>query len=411
MLVRVLFALSSWPTHYLSMVPLGWALQAAGHEVRVLCPPSQVAPVGQAGLVPVPVLGGMEVVVHNRLQYFDQAREGHWPYPWLPLHPLTGAEMTALGDFDLDRYHREEEREFAELARRSCDAAVGFARSWRPDLVLHDPVCLEGPLAARVVGVPSVMSLWGPVGTRESEQLRIVPRDISGSFARYGLHERGPDVVEQVIDPCPESLAPPTDARRLPMRYVPYNGPGGLPGGLLDPPVRPRVCLAWSTALSTMSGPRSYLLPELVAQLAELDVEVVLTATERDVAALGEVPSSVRVFTRCPLRLLLPGCAAVVHHGGAGSTMTALWAGVPQLALSFAAEQTANAERVAATGAGLHLYGHEATGPAVAAAVGELLAGDYRGQAVRLREELDRRPTPADVVGALCELAHPNGKA
>lgn len=404
--MRVLFAVSSWPTHYFSMVPLGWALQAAGHDLRVLCAPSQQTPVGQAGLTPVPILDGMEMAVHNRLQYFRQARAGDWPYPWLPLHPLTGEQMASMADFDLDRYAAREERVFADRARQSADAAVRYARDWRPDLVVHDPVSLDGPLAARAAGVPAVMSLWGPVGTAEPGHLRTIPDDIASSFARHGFADRGPEQVDHVLDPCPDSLAPPTEAKRLPIRYLPYNGAGPTPPGPLGPGPRPRVCVAWSTALTAMSGPQTYLLPELVDRLAALDAEVVVTATEQDAAALGRVPASVRVLVRCPLRLLLPGCAAVVHHGGAGSTMTALWAGVPQLGLTFAAEQAANAERVAAAGAGLHLPGHLAAGPAAAEAVAALLAdGRYRRRAAELAGELERRPSPAELVDTLCGLA------
>lgn len=85
--MRVLFTLSSWPTHYASMVPLGWALQAVGHEARVLCTPSQTGWVSAAGLNPTPILDGMNVVRRLRLQYYHEARDGVWPYPWLPPPP------------------------------------------------------------------------------------------------------------------------------------------------------------------------------------------------------------------------------------------------------------------------------------------------------------------------------------
>ncbi|WP_158073452.1 hypothetical protein [Actinophytocola xanthii] len=37
--VRVRSALSSWPGHHAPLVLLGWALGAAGHDVRALCDP------------------------------------------------------------------------------------------------------------------------------------------------------------------------------------------------------------------------------------------------------------------------------------------------------------------------------------------------------------------------------------
>lgn len=404
--MRVLFTVSTWPTQYAAMVPLGWALQAAGHEVRVLCAPSQAAAVGRAGLVPVPVLGGMEEVLRLRLQYHAEATDGIWPYPWLPPHPLTGERLDRLDAFDVGHFEREIAPELDASAARSFDAAVSYARGWRPDLVLHDPGSLEGLLAAGVVGVPSALCLWGPASPHDPEHMRIVPTDRSGSFDRHGLGPFGLDMIERVVDPNPPSLKVPVGAERLPVRYVPYNGAGPAPEWTARPPAAPRVCVTWSTALSTVSGPDSYLLPRIVTALDGLDCEVVLTATARDVAALGPVPSSVRVVENVPLAALLPGSAAVVHHGGSGSTLTALWAGVPQFIATFASEQQVTGERVAATGTALHVPGHLADEAAIRAAVERLVTdGSFRAAAGRLREEVAQTPSPAELATRLEELA------
>ena len=47
-----------------------------------------------------------------------------------------------------------------------------------------------------------------------------------------------------------------------------------------------------------------------------------------------------------PLRALLPRCAALVHHGGIGTTAEALRAGVPQVIVPLAYDQFDNAARV-----------------------------------------------------------------
>lgn len=404
--MRVLFSVSSWPTHYAAAVPLGWALQAGGHEVRVLCPASQSEPVTRAGLLPIPVLDGMDVAVNNRMSYVREALRGDWPYPWLPLHPITGAPMSAIEDFDLAEYRRDVEPRYAARAARGHDEAVGFARRWRPDLVVHDPVSTEGLLAARVLGVPAALALWGPVGTHEGGGLDILAEDISHSFERYGFAPFGADTIEDVIDPCPAALEPPLRGRRLPVRFIPYNGGGIAPDWLDEPTGRPRIAVTWSTALTTMSGPNSYVLPRIVAALAGLDAELVLTATRDDVAALGEVPPNVRVLERCPLRLLLAHCDLVVHHGGAGSAMTALAAGVPQLAITFAREQARVGERLEAAGAGRHLPGHLATAGAIrAAGVESLTEPRYAKAADGLRADNASRPTPVRLAARLTELA------
>jgi len=158
--------------------------------------------------------------------------------------------------------------------------------------------------------------------------------------------------------------------------------------------------------MSQMYGPGAYLAPMVVRALAGLDVEVLLPAHPDDAGALGELPPGVRLVGHAPLHLLLDGCAAVVHHGGAGCSMTALAAGVPQLALTFGSEQRAIAGRIAATGAGLHLPGHLATEDGIRAAMTDLLEKpSFTDAAQDLARSNRDRPTSAELVGTLTGLA------
>ncbi|SEB30885.1 UDP:flavonoid glycosyltransferase YjiC, YdhE family [Streptomyces misionensis] len=405
--MRVLFVVSDWFTHYAPMIPLGWALQSGGHEVRVVCPAGQAGPLADAGLTPVPVLGGLDMVTQTRLLYYWQAQGDNRPYPGMPLHPVTGEELASLDGFSYDAWFAEHKREIAGAVKANFTGTLAHAREWRADLVVHDPLSLEGLFAAKATGVPAVLHAWGPVGTDEQDPLlRLLPPDPAGFFPRHGLGEAGTHLVDHVVDPCPASLAPPTRAHRLPVRFVPYNGPGEMPEWVLEPPARPRVCVIWGASLTRMFGPRSFVVPDILRALAGLDAEVVLTGIPQDTAALGAVPAGVRVLERFPLRFLLPTCSAVVHHGGAGSTMTAVAAGVPQLALTFAPEQQANGVRLAATGAGAHLRGDLADPAAIRREVARLLDDpSFATAAARLREENAARPTPADLARTLAELA------
>ena len=65
----------------------------------------------------------------------------------------------------------------------------------------------------------------------------------------------------------------------------------------------------------------------------------------------GDLPPSVRVVQGpMPHAKLFPLVAAVVHHGGAGTTATALRAGVPQVIVPHLADQFHHAHRLAALG-------------------------------------------------------------
>jgi len=73
----------------------------------------------------------------------------------------------------------------------------------------------------------------------------------------------------------------------------------------------------------------------------------------RGAAELTPVPGDdVLVTDRVPHSWLLPRCAAVVHHGGAGTTSAAFRAGVPQVVLPQGNDQPYWASRVAALGCG-----------------------------------------------------------
>jgi UDP:flavonoid glycosyltransferase YjiC (YdhE family) len=154
-----------------------------------------------------------------------------------------------------------------------------------------------------------------------------------------------------------------------------------------------------------MSGPDSYALPEIIRGVAALDVEVVVTATRQDVVKLGSVEPSIRVLEHCPLRLLLPTCDAVVHHGGAGTTLTAVSAGVPQVVLTYASEQARNGERVVNAGIGRHLPGHLVDVEQISAAVADVVSDSSYGRSADVvRDEMRRRPTPVELVATLEKL-------
>lgn len=68
-----------------------------------------------------------------------------------------------------------------------------------------------------------------------------------------------------------------------------------------------------------------------------------------------KLPDLVTASDYVSLRSLLPSCAAIVHHGGIGTTSQALAAGTPQVICPMAFDQFDNATRVASFGCGLWL--------------------------------------------------------
>ncbi|NED89460.1 DUF1205 domain-containing protein, partial [Streptomyces sp. SID11233] len=140
----------------------------------------------------------------------------------------------------------------------------------------------------------------------------------------------------------------------IPMRYVPYNGSGALPPWLRTRSQRPRVCVTSGLALGGFDKETAAdAMRAFVGPLAGLDIEVVLagTADQRDLAA--GLPGGARFAESPPFHQLLPSCDAVIHHGGAGTAMTAVHAGVPQVILPQSPPHTEIAYRVEQAGAGV----------------------------------------------------------
>jgi rhamnosyltransferase subunit B len=85
------------------------------------------------------------------------------------------------------------------------------------------------------------------------------------------------------------------------------------------------------------------------------------------------LPPTVLWQSYLPLRKILPHAAALVHHGGIGTTAEALRAGIPQLVVALAYDQFDNAERVKALGVGLGLTKARLTTARLTAALRQLI--------------------------------------
>ena len=85
------------------------------------------------------------------------------------------------------------------------------------------------------------------------------------------------------------------------------------------------------------------------------------------------LPEGVIALDYVPYQSLLPKAAAVVHHGGVGTTSQGLLAGVPTLIVPFAFDQSDNAEHARKLGTSRTVYRKNYTAPRVATELYELL--------------------------------------
>jgi UDP:flavonoid glycosyltransferase YjiC (YdhE family) len=385
--VRILFV-AHGPAHVPWIVPLAWASRLAGHEVRVAARPQSVTQVTAAGLAAVPIgdaAAGDAFV--RRAAPISGERPRRLPADW-PSGPLGWTEERRLHWSD----------QVLSLADALADDLVGFARSWRPHLVVYDVGAVVGLVAAAAIGVPAVAQSWcQPLGLyflREDEIPPAYPR----IFERFGIEPRiGTDTW---IDCTPPALRIPHPVPRVPMRYVPAGGGGEVPSWLRQAPDRPRICVTGGLTTSTVDDFGRQMLDEA----AEMDADVVMAVARPEAFEGHTLPSNVRLAGWVPLDALLATCQALVQHGGAGSTMTALARGIPQIVVPDGTDtpQSLCAEQVRQSGTGIHLTPQERARPgAIAAAVDRLLGEEeYPRRAAAVRDEIAAMPPPSEIVAS-----------
>ena len=385
--MRVLVTSSPGLGHMLPMVSISWALRAAGHEVLL-------AMAGRGpSHVPMLAASGLHVVETQPYETFarlmDKVREG------MDVKAVQQSirEMSRSGD--AERLISFGVRLFAPQSDAVADNVVAVADEWRPDLVVHSPMDGAGPLAAAKLGVPAVEQAYG----LNSSEIRYaqIAEALADTYRRHGVN--GPPDRHALLNVAPPSMGTPGPGWA--MRYVPFNGGGQLPDWLLRTPDRPRVIVTLGTVIPGFVGLGP--LQWLADVAGDLDAEFVVTLDDTEAEQLGALPDNVRPVSYTPLNALLATSAAIIHHGGSGSTMTSLAMGVPQLVVPQGADQYNNSHEVAKRGAGFEV-------DTEVAKVGAddltrlLTDASLAAAAAEVKAEIAAQPAPAELVSRLVEL-------
>ncbi|APU15535.1 MULTISPECIES: nucleotide disphospho-sugar-binding domain-containing protein [Actinoalloteichus] len=342
--MRVLFVVYPSHAHFWPAVPCAWALQSAGHEVRVASHARFEGSVTAAGLTPVG-LGDARV---------DEARTR--PDARAPSHPEEVLRYAdALG---LDAAAREHWiayfqwllnpiSDYVRTDLPYADELIDFARDWRPDLVIWDPTFACGPVAAKVSGAAHARMLIGPdylawsldrLAERRTELLAagLSPNPQAELMAplaeKYGMEVDDELLYGQwSIDPMPPGLVLPTSTTTLSMRYVPYNGAEPFPRWLHRRPERPRVALSLGESTRRFIKGDWGRTPKILEAVDGLDVEMIATVNAPQLEGVERIPDNVRTIEWVPLTQLMPTCSVLIHHGGLGTFGAPVAAKVPQI--------------------------------------------------------------------------------
>ncbi|CAM3557179.1 glycosyltransferase [Smaragdicoccus niigatensis] len=275
-------------------------------------------------------------------------------------------------------------------------------QDWKPDLVISEPAELAAPIAAALVGARSITHSWG-IALPE-QRVSDASDLVAALWSEHGLEPRplGGKFDELYIDVFPPSLPQgPTghfgEVQR--MRLDVFAGAPHEDLAWLDTSSDvPLVYVTFGTVFNDVAA-----VGQAVEAVRDLPVRVVVTTgPNNDPSVIGPQPENVYVARYVPQDQLLPHCAAVVSHGGSGTFLASLIAGLPQLCLPQGADQFLNGEACAKSGTGLALEPGEATIESIRAAVKRLLTEDAFRQAARqISTDIATMPSPADVAEIL----------
>ncbi|WP_285729463.1 activator-dependent family glycosyltransferase [Nocardiopsis sp. ATB16-24] len=412
--MRVVIATQAERTHFLGLVPLAWALRAAGHEVVVAGQPELAPTVAAAGLPFAPVgrdhhFGRItKRFAAGRLPLLDFGEEDEEKLTWPHL---------------LEGYRQVVPYWWRMVNDPMADDLVGLCRTWRPDLVVWEPTTFAGAVAARACGAAHVRFLWsldlfarmrGLFLERMREQPAASREDpleewLTGLAGRYGVDFDEELVCGQAtVDQVPPGLRIPVSARvpvrYLGMRFVPYNGRAVVPDWLREPLERPRLCLTLGTSSTQRFGGHVLSAETVVEALADVDAEVVATVPVDRRRGLENPPPNVRLVDYVPLHALAAASTATINQGGPGTVFTMLAHALPQLIVARPRlfDAPLLARRVAGAGAGVALEAERADPQALRGEALRLLGDpDLRRHAARLREAMLAQPAPAAMVARL----------
>jgi glycosyltransferase len=382
------------------LLPFAAACRHAGHEIKVAAPASFGPDVARAGLehapfddVPADVMGAV--------------------FARLPGMPSDEANGIVVGEV------------FGRLdAQAALPGLTEHIEVWRPDVVVREACEFASLVAAERAGLPQVHVAIG-MGPLDGWLLSAIASPLAELSVLAGLPEdsamrtlmRGPcfTTVPAALDggsPDPNG-DPGASATGTTHRFHDRSliaRAGSLPAPWGDPD-HPLVYVTFGSVAGA-TGWLSAIYPSTLEALADMPVRVLMTTGRGvDPASLTSIPANARVEQWWPQDDVLPHAAAVVGHGGFGTTMMTLAAGVPQLVVPlFAYDQTINAERVAAIGAGVHLAGGLDAVGAIPSAVARVLDDPtFRQRARAVAADMADLAPVSEAVSILEDLARSTG--
>jgi MGT family glycosyltransferase len=362
---------------------------------------------------------------------FESAGATFLRYKYAPDNDMTQPETDLIKDWQtrnpLSQWQRVRDRQLCGPAREFCRDVAEELQHDLADVTVIDTMIFPAMFGAEVSGVPTVIVMHGPylIPRAEAPPLGSGLMPAKGPMGR--LRDRSAAAFTNAFfrTAMPSLNRTRAEVRLPPVRDLPglmaqadrvlvcsspsydfasssvpanvrYVGPqldgdpGEASGGrCAAEPGRPLVLVGLSSTIMRQEG----LLQRAADALGQAQVRgVVTTGPAVDPVAIS-APDNVTVTRWVRHADVLPHCSAVITHGGHGTVMKALIAGVPLIVVPLGRDQPDNAARVVHAGVGIRLR-KNATSSALRAAISRVTEDPrYRAaarqMAARLASERD----------------------
>ncbi len=398
-MIRILVTLWDGGGNVAPILGLSSELTARGHEVRVLADRSLAASVAAGGA-------------------------GHAPWTTAPQRSSPDPATEFIRDYEartsFGQVGRIRDRLIAGPADRFFVDTRSEIERFGPDVILVENLLFGAQVAAEASAVPfaSIVPNVYPGRTAGVPPfgLGLMPRDDAiGRLRDRGaaavgrrLWDRGlPGLNALRRDAGLAPLRTLFDALELPDRVLVLTSAAFEFGGGADVPDNVVYCgprlddpdwtEPWSeptgdgplvlASLSTTTQNQDSVLPRVIAALGDLPVRGVVT-TGPSATTAATAHANVTVVPSAPHSRVLERATVAISHGGHGTVIKSLAAGVPVLCLPVSRDQPDTAARLVGCGAGIRLRPN-ASARSIARAV-ETLLGDpaYRLAAGRMAEAI-----------------------
>jgi MGT family glycosyltransferase len=357
---------------------------------------------------------------------FESAGAVFRRYQYAPDNDLRQPETDLVKDWQarnpLSLWVRIRDRLLIGPAREFCRDVLEELRRDTADVVVVDTMIPSAMLGAEVAGVPAVVVMHGaymvpraevpPLGTGfmpASGRLGRL-RDRSAAASAIAALRNGLPTLNQVraefgLAPLRNALDLMGNADRVLVCSSPsYDfAPGSVPanvryiGPQLDDTADETPGNPWAdpsgrslvlVGLSSTVMRQERLLQRAADALGQLPVRGLVTTGPAVDPAVIAAPPNVTVAQWVRHADVLPHCSAIITHGGHGTVMKALIAGIPQVVVPLGRDQPDNAARVVYAGAGVRLR-KNASARALRAAVARVIEDPrYRAGAARMASRL-----------------------